>query len=178
MKILAFGGSSSRHSINKQFATYATTFFEGSDIQIIDLNDFEMPIFSVDKEAENGHPDAAKKFVQLIGDADFLIVSLAEHNGSYSAAFKNILDWSSRILGKTFQGKPMLLMATSTGARGGRFVLDAAITRFPIHDAKLLGTYSLPEFNKTFSSTDGIINEELLAAFKDVIEEVKKKLEG
>lgn len=60
MKILAFGGSSSRHSINKQFATYATTFFEGSDIQIIDLNDFEMPIFSVDKEAENGHPDAAK----------------------------------------------------------------------------------------------------------------------
>lgn len=177
MKILAFGGSSSRHSINKQLATYASTFFEGNDIQIIDLNDFEMPIFSVDKEAANGYPEAAKNFIRLIGEADFLIVSLAEHNGSYSAAFKNILDWSSRIQGKTFQGKPMLLMATSTGGRGGRFVLDAAITRFPIHDAKLLGTFSLPEFNKNFSSTDGIINAELLLAFKSVIEDVKKKLE-
>lgn len=178
MKILAFGGSSSRHSINKQFATYATTFFEGNDIQIIDLNDFEMPIFSVDKEAANGYPEAAKNFIRLIGEADFLIVSLAEHNGSYSAAFKNILDWSSRINGKTFQGKPMLLMATSPGGRGGKSVLEAATVRFPIHDAKLVGTFSLPEYYKNYSSSDGIINEELLAAFKDVIDDVKKKLEG
>ena len=44
MNIVAFGGSSSKNSINKHLATYATTFFEGADIQILDLNDYEMPI--------------------------------------------------------------------------------------------------------------------------------------
>ena len=32
MKILAFGGSSSKHSINKQLAAYAASLFEGGEI--------------------------------------------------------------------------------------------------------------------------------------------------
>ncbi|MBL0101186.1 MAG: NAD(P)H-dependent oxidoreductase [Saprospiraceae bacterium] len=31
---------------------------------------------------------------------DLLIISLAEHNGSYSASFKNILDWASESMAK------------------------------------------------------------------------------
>ena len=31
-------------------------FFENAEINIIDLNDFEMPLFSVDKENMSGHP--------------------------------------------------------------------------------------------------------------------------
>lgn len=56
-KIIAFGASSSKHSINKQLATYAANQFSNVDIEILDLNDYEMPIFSVDKEKENGFPD-------------------------------------------------------------------------------------------------------------------------
>ncbi len=174
MKIIAFGASNSKNSINKKLATYATTYFNSADVVILDLNDFEMPVFSVDKEKDNGFPKEAERFLEVIGTADLLILSMAEHNGSYTAAFKNILDWTSRINGKIFQNKPMLLMATSPGARGGQSVLEAAKIRFPFHAANILATFSLPEFEKNFSETDGILNEELKALFLTSINEVKK----
>ena len=95
-KIIAFGGSSSKNSINKQFAIYAAQLFPNSELEILDLNDYEMPVFSVDKQAENGIHQLAHDFYAKIGSADFIVLSLAEHNGAYSSAFKNILDWTSR----------------------------------------------------------------------------------
>ena len=79
MKILAFGASNSKNSINKKLAAYAASFFENADIILIDLNDFEMPIFSVDREAQSGHPETVKEFVRILGEADLIIISLAEH---------------------------------------------------------------------------------------------------
>ena len=49
MKILAFGASTSKSSINQQFALFAAHQFDG-EVNMIDLNDYEMPVFSVDKE--------------------------------------------------------------------------------------------------------------------------------
>ena len=54
-KIIAFGASSSRNSINKQLATFAANQFKNTEVEILDLNDYEMPLFSVDKEKENGN---------------------------------------------------------------------------------------------------------------------------
>lgn len=176
MKILAFGASNSRNSINKKLAIYVASLFESDEKLVIDLNDFEMPLFSVDKESEAGHPEPAKEFVRLIGQSDMIIISLAEHNGSYTAAFKNIFDWSSRVNGKTFQSKHLFLLATSTERRGGKSVLETATNRFPFHDGKILGTFSLPEFNKNFDNDLGIIHQEYKALFDQTIDEVKSKL--
>jgi NAD(P)H-dependent FMN reductase len=52
-----------------------------------------------------------------IAGADILVVSMAEHNGNYSASFKNVFDWCTRISGKVFQEKTMLLMASSQGLK-------------------------------------------------------------
>ncbi len=172
MKILAFGASSSKHSINKKFATFASTFFKNDDVDILDLNDYELPIFSVDKEAEIGHPELAKKFVSNISNSDLIIISFAEHNGTYSAAFKNIFDWATRINGKLFQEKPVLLLATSPGARGGIGVLEAAKTRLPFHGANIIGSFSLPEFNKNFEENKGIINIELNNNFEKMMDNI------
>lgn len=170
-KIIAFGGSSSKNSINKKLATYTANLFQDATVEILDLNDFEMPVFSVDKE-ENGFPKEAQNFLDKMEEADLLVVSLAEHNGAYTAAFKNILDWTSRINGKVFQGKRMLLMATSPGARGGQSVLDIAKDRFPRHDATLVGTFSLPSFYENFDKTNGIINPELKNNLLDIIKSI------
>lgn len=159
-KIIAFGGSSSKNSINKKLATYTANLFQDAAVEVLDLNDFEMPVFSVDKE-ENGFPKEAQNFLNKMEEADLLVVSLAEHNGAYSAAFKNILDWCSRVNGKVFQGKKMLLMATSPGARGGQSVLAMAKDRFPRHDANLVGIFSLPNFYENFDEVNGIINTDL-----------------
>ena len=141
-KIIAFGGSSSRNSINKQLAIYVANLFPNVEVEILDLNDYEMPVFSVDKEKENGIHNLAHDFYTKIGTADFIVLSLAEHNGSYSSAFKNTLDWASRINAKTFQQKPMFLLATSPGARGGAGVLDIATKRFPFQGAEVKGSFS------------------------------------
>ncbi len=84
----------------------------------------------------NGIPEGASKFSSLLDNYDGFILSLAEHNGSYAAAFKNIFDWSSRVERNVFRDKPLLLMATSPGGRGGATVLNAAATSFPHMGAK------------------------------------------
>ncbi|WP_339888196.1 NAD(P)H-dependent oxidoreductase [uncultured Flavobacterium sp.] len=170
-KIIAFGGSSSKNSINKKLATYSSSLFKNATVEILDLNDFEMPVFSVDKE-ENGFPKEAQNFLNKIEEADLLVVSLAEHNGAYSAAFKNILDWTSRINGKVFQGKRMLLMATSPGARGGQSVLEIAKDRFPRHDATLVGTFSLPSFHDNFDNKNGINNSDLKNELMEIVNSI------
>lgn len=159
-KIIAFGASSSKKSINKQLATFAAHQFEKADVEILDLNDFELPIYSIDKEKENGIPQLANDFYTKLGTADVILISLAEHNGAYTAAFKNTLDWASRIDAKTFQNKKVVLLSTSPGARGGSSVLEMAKKRFPFQGADVVGSFSLPNFNENFDTENGITNQE------------------
>ena len=170
-KILAFGASSSRASINKKLATFAAHEIEDAEVTLLDLNDFEMPIFSVDKQNETGIPELAKQFKQHIINADGLIMSFAEHNGAYSAAFKNIMDWVSRMEGSTWDDKPMFLMATSPGARGGATVLDIAVNKFKWMGKGAITSFSLPFFNKNFSEEEGIVEEGLAKVFREKLEE-------
>jgi NAD(P)H-dependent FMN reductase len=171
-KIIAFGASLSKNSINKQLAIYAAHLFQNATVEILDLNNYEMPIFSVDREKENGIPALAEEFYTKIGSADLIVLSLAEHNGAYSSAFKNILDWASRINAKTFQQKPMLLLATSPGPRGGSTVLEIAKNRFPFQGADLKGSFSLPNFNENFNAENGITNPELKSELLKIVNSI------
>jgi chromate reductase len=158
MKIIAFGASPSKNSINKKLATYAATLFENAEVEVLDLNDFQMPIFTVDIEPAIGQHELAKAFLAKIATADILVVSMAENNGNYSATFKNIFDWCTRISAKVFQEKPMLLMATSPGARGGASVLEIAKKAFPFYGGNVKATFSLPSFDANFDVEKGEIS--------------------
>ena len=172
-KIIAFGASSSKASINKQLATYTANQFQNASVEILDLNDYEMPIFSVDKEKENGIHPLAQEFYSKLGSADLILISFAEHNGNFSSAFKNILDWTSRINAKTFQEKPILLLATSPGARGGSSVLDNATKRFPFQGGIVKGSFSLPSFYENFDAEKGITNEELKNQLLEIVNSIE-----
>ena len=177
MKIIAFGASYSKHSVNKQFAAYASQYFVPAEIEIIDLNNYSLPLFTVDVEAERGHPEIIDRFLAKIAEADLLIISMSEHNGSYTAAFKNLLDWTSRKKIKLFQGKKVLLISTSPGARGGAGSIAAAKSRFPIHGADIIAEFSLPSFEQNFNPQKGIVNPELKAKFLEVIQVVKQAMQ-
>ena len=162
MKILAFAASSSTKSINKKLVTYALSFLQDVQVEILDLNDYELPLFSEDEEEKIGQPTLAKEFLKKIGESDALIISFAEHNGSYSVAYKNIFDWCSRIETKVFQGKPMILLSTSPGRRGGSSVLAAAVKSASSFAGKVKASLSVPSFNKNFSlESNTLINKEL-----------------
>ena len=170
MKIISFCASPSKNSINKKLATYAATLFENAEVEVLDLNDFQMPIFTVDIEPAIGQHELAKAFLAKIATADVLVVSMAENNGNYSAAFKNVFDWCSRIQKEVFQKKPMLLMATSTGARGGSSVLGIAKNAFPFYGGNIKATFSLPSFDANFDVKNGkISNVELDNQLKEIV---------
>ena len=95
--IIAFAGSNSSESINKQLVVYTMRSLAEHHVHLLDLNDYEMPIYSFDRERENGVPDKARQFIDKMKDCDAIICSFAEHNGNFTVAFKNVFDWCSRV---------------------------------------------------------------------------------
>lgn len=175
MKVLAFAASSSRNSINKQLVTYAagllkTGTVENAEIEVIDINDFEMPLYSVDREQEGGIPDLAHQFYNKIGAADVLLISYAEHNGTYTAAYKNLFDWASRIDGKVYQDKPVVLFSSSPGPSGAGSVLAQAKASAPYYGADVKAAFSFSSFYDNFDVENGrVSNAEIKAQLESVL---------
>ncbi|MCG7561079.1 MULTISPECIES: NAD(P)H-dependent oxidoreductase [Pseudoalteromonas] len=171
MKVLVFAASNSRQSINQQLASYAASLIPNAEVEVLDLNDYEMPIYSIERETDGGIPDEAQRFFAKIGAADAIIVSFAEHNGSYTAAYKNLFDWTSRIDMKVYQNTPMLMMATSPGPGGAKSVLASAVGSAPYFAADVKASLSVPSFFDNFDLEAGElknteIKQELEAALK------------
>ncbi|MEM7574641.1 MAG: NAD(P)H-dependent oxidoreductase [Bacteroidota bacterium] len=168
-KVLVFGGSNSSRSINKKFAIFAASSLENVAINIADLNDFELPLYSVDLQKEVGIPENALRFYDLIKQSDAIILSLAEYNGLHSTAFKNLWDWMSRIpLDKPMQiweGKAMFLLSTSPSKRPMSNVLRVSKELFPHFGAKIIADFHLPSFNHFFKG-QRIVDEVQRAAFE------------
>lgn len=167
-KVIVFAGSNSKVSINKTLAVYAVSFLKGIDLEVLDLNDFSLPIYGMDEENENGIPEKAKSFYAKIKGADGIVLSLAEHNGNFSAVFKNLFDWLSRVEQKLWQNKPMLLMATSPGGRGGVSVLEIAKNSFSHFGGNIVSEFSLPKFQDNFKN-EQIIDDNYLNKLKEAV---------
>ena len=148
-KILAFGASSAKNSMNKKLASFVANKIAPREAILIDLNDYEMPIYSDDRKRDSGIPKKAYDFKNLIKTSEGIIISFAEHNGSYTAAFKNIYDWISVIEKVVWNNKPMLLLSTSPGAR------------FSQESEWDIPSFRLPNFNENFSEELGIVDNKL-----------------
>lgn len=162
-KVIAFGASNSSRSINKKLVTYASGLLDGVDVEILDLNDYELPLFSVDREDEMGQPEFAQAFLKKITDCDGIIISFAENNGSYSVAYKNLYDWVSRIQPKVYQDQSMVLLSTSPGGRGGQSVLELALSQIPRFGGQVKASVSVPSFGENFDVDAGLITNENIA---------------
>lgn len=169
-RIITIAGSNSQKSINKSLISYTINLLDQADIIDVDLNDYKWPIFGIDYEEENGIPISVKELDTLFDSADGFIISLAEHNGAYSTAFKNFIDWLSRVNQNVWKEKPMLLMATSPGNRGGMTVLQTASSYFPFMGSIITDTFSLPRFFDNFS--DGEIIDSRYK--EDLYKKIKK----
>jgi NAD(P)H-dependent FMN reductase len=109
-------------------------------------------------------------------DSDGIIISFAEHNGSYTAAFKNIFDWVSRIGKIVWWDKPMLLLSTSDGERGALSVLETAHSRISFNHKFDVPMFSLPNFSSNFSSNKGILNNDLNESFLNACKKFQSNL--
>ena len=170
-KILVFSGSNRSVSINNKLANYVASQIVGHNIEIIKLSDYVLPLFNEDIEQERGFPIDLKMLYNKIADADALVISVSEHNGTVSAFFKNTLDWLSRIDRKFLAGKQILLMSTSNGKRGAAGALEYSKYILPKFGATIVESFSFPFFAENFlEEPQSISNEILQLGITDVIQ--------
>ncbi len=125
-RILAFAGSTRTRSFNKMLVRVAaeSAIEQGSEVSLIDLRDFPIPLYDGDLEEQEGIPEKALELRRLMCAHHGLLLSCPEYNSAISAVLKNAIDWVSRpVEGEpslaAFSGKTAALMATSPGALGG-----------------------------------------------------------
>lgn len=169
-KIMAFAGSNATNSINFQFVKYVTTQIEGHDIQLLNLANFPFPMYSADYETENGYSNSLIELKDDIAQSDALIISVNEHNGYFSAYFKNVLDWLSRVERKFMEGKKILLLSTSPSKFGGTSAVAAGEKYFTRSGGEIVATFSLPQFAANFNVEEGILDADLNKAFREALD--------
>ena len=126
-KILAFSGSARKESYNQKLVKIAASGAKkaGAEVTIINLADFPMPIFNQDLEAEQGMPEKAREFKQLLIEHDGFLIASPEYNSAFSPLLKNVIDWASRKESEAetplvaYRGKVATIMSASPGGLGG-----------------------------------------------------------
>ncbi len=126
-QILAFAGSARKASFNKQLIGIAASGARdaGAEVTLIDLADLPMPLFDQDLEAEQGMPQNAGAFKNLLIEHDGFLIASPEYNSAPSPLLKNALDWASRseVDGEkpllAYTGKFAGILAASPGGLGG-----------------------------------------------------------
>ncbi|MEI8656998.1 MULTISPECIES: NADPH-dependent FMN reductase [Vibrio] len=164
MKVIAFGASTSSTSINKALATYTANLIDGAEVQVLDINNYNVPMFSEDLEKEIGQAEGALGFLRDLAQADAFVISFAEHNGHYPAAYKNLFDWATRIDREVFKNKPAVYLATSPGPGGASSVLAAASGSASYFGGNVKATVSVPNFYDNFDMESGVVTDESIAA--------------
>ncbi len=166
MKIIAFAGSNSSKSINHQLINYVASFVDKVDI--IRLTDYQIPMYNIDVEEKDGIPAGVKALGEKLATADYLFISVAEHNGNITAFFKNILDWLSRNERTFLANKKVVLLGTSPGKGGAATAIQIAAKTLPYFGADVIKMISLASFYDKL--VDGKFES---LAFKEEIEGIK-----
>ena len=128
IKLLFFSGSTRSGSYNtlltQQAVSIANTLGK-VQITLIDLNDFDMPLYNGNLEQKSGLPAAAIDLKTLFKEHHGIFISSPEYNSSLSPLVKNSLDWISRKQNNdepdliAFKGKIIALASASPGNFGG-----------------------------------------------------------
>ena len=177
MSVLAFAGSNSSASINYQLVTYTVSMIENHNIRRFDMSGKPFPMYSMDRERDDGIPGEVTGFLDEIRNATALIIAVNEHNRNFSAYFKNLIDWLSRADRNFLAGKQVFLMSTSTGQGAGRNSLSLALKTLPRFGATITATFSLPSFGQHFSPAEGgITDAELRAAHRKALDTFLEEL--
>lgn len=126
VKILAFSGSARKESYNQTLVKIAAHGAEqaAAEVNVVNLADFPMPLFNQDLEAEQGMPEPARAFKELMIRHDGFLIASPEYNSAFSPLLKNAIDWASRREGDeapllAFRNKTAVIMAASPGVLGG-----------------------------------------------------------
>ena len=128
-QLLIFAGSTRQQSFNRKLAhaTAAIARDAGASVTLMELSDFNIPLYNADLEAQ-GTPADVIRLKEILWQHPAWIICSPEYNGSYTALLKNTIDWASSPVKsdplwadgtKAFRGKVVGVLSASPGAMGG-----------------------------------------------------------
>ena len=160
-QLLVLSGSSRSESLNTKLATCvgAAVVRQGAEVQMVNLDVFELPIYNGDLEQSSGLPDAAKRLKQLLLSSAGIVVACPEYNGFMTPLLLNAIDWCTRSEKgsgdlSAFADKPVLVISASPGPGGGSRANSHLKTMLSgIGSFVFPATLTVPVAHKAFTET-------------------------
>jgi len=161
-RILAFSGSARKESLNRKLLAVTVQALRdaGAVVNVLDLNEFELPLYHGDLEDQRGLPPVAAKLIELITSHRGLLIASPEYNSFPTPLLKNTIDWCTRGEDNPFVGRAAAVVSASPGVFGG--------VRSNQHVRHLLlhlgchvvpGTVTLPRAPDAFDDAGGLQDE-------------------
>lgn len=187
LKILGIGGSLSSKSRTLTCLKHALdgAAKAGAEIELINLNEFELPIYRPQLKPEE-YKEAAliQEFLAKTAAADGLILACPAYHGTISGAFKNVVDYFEHLPRQPqpyLQGKIVGLISVGSGMIAAPNTLTAlyhfsramratiAPGSFPVANARKL-------FDKEAQLQDDRTIEQLIELGQEVVQLTTKML--
>jgi NAD(P)H-dependent FMN reductase len=164
MKVLVFAGSLRAASLNKKLAKVAAGALAraGTEVDLADFREFEMPLYDGDLEAASGVPAGALALAGRLRSAGALCLVTPEYNHSIPGTVKNAIDWLSRIRPSPLANVPAVVMSASPGLAGGSRAAWAV--KVPLEMLGVLvypGIFSLAQASQRFGPDGGLKDDDL-----------------
>ena len=171
--LLGISGSLRAEATNRKLIREAGRHFGGDFVEA----DIRLPLYDGDEEAASGVPASVQILADQIALAEAVVISTPEYNQSFSGVLKNALDWISRVEGRPWADKPVVLMAAAAGRAGGaraNYALRLAMTPFR---ARVLPMEVLLAGSGTAFDAEGrLVSERVDAQVADIIVALKAEI--
>lgn len=165
-KILIIPGSTRTGSLNVRLAALAAKELTLLDIEVnrISLEDYPLPLYDADDEANSGaHPNALK-LKQMITAHHGVFIASPEYNGSVPPALKNAIDWVSQVRERNelsyaaFRNRVFAIGAASPEPHGGMRGLIALRQILELGCGALVipEQVAIPQANSAFDERDNV----------------------
>jgi chromate reductase, NAD(P)H dehydrogenase (quinone) len=172
VKVLVFGASLSKTSLNDRLATLAAQVLARNDC-IVDrahMADFDCPSYDFDVEKEGRFPGGAQRLKERLLDADAFVIASPEYNASMPGVLKNVIDWTSRLRPQPWIRRQGLLMSASPSMGGGNRGLWALRVPLEHLGARVYpDMFSLAQAHEAFDAQGTLASAELQARFESTL---------
>jgi chromate reductase len=170
VRILGISGSLRRDSYNTRLLEAARRELPaGAELELwTELED--VPPYNED--AEGAEPAAVRSLKESVADADAVLISTPEYNGSFPGQLKNALDWASRPLATSpLRNVPIAVVGASTSAFGAVWAQDDLRRVLGRIGARVVGEpLPVARAQSRFDLAGDLVDAELRAGLRTAIE--------
>lgn len=178
-RILAISGSLREGSHNRALLRYAAEVAP-DDVQVVFFEGLrELPHYDPDVDGDDP-PAAATAFRAALSEADALLVSTPEYNGSIPGLLKNAIDWGSRpFRASALTNKTAAVIGATTGSYGAIWAQQDARKALGIAGARVIDDQvAVPRAHEAFHEDGRLRSEEHAQDLVAVIEALAKAAEA